>query len=86
MKKPENIFVAFTILLSGIFALTLITFGLGLSRQGSQPISGLRTLGGAIAEESGKETMQMFKVNENFAYFVDTQYIEGMDYIALMKF
>lgn len=86
MKKPDNIFVAFTILLAGIFAITLITFSLDLSREGHQPISGLRTLGGAIAEENGKETMQMFKVNENFAYFVDTQYIEGMDYVALMKF
>ena len=86
MKKPENIFTAFTILLLGIFALTLITFGFGLSRQGHQPISGLRTLGGAIAEEAGKETMQIFKVNDEFAYFVDTSYIEGMDYLALMKF
>lgn len=86
MKKPDNIFVAFTILLAGIFAITLITFSLDLSREGHQPISGLRTLGGAIAEENGKETMQIFKVSEEFAYFVDTEYLEDMEYIGLMKF
>lgn len=75
MKKTNNIFVAFTMLLSVLFVLTLVIFTLNLSREGHQPISGLRSLGGAIAEENGKETMQMYKVNEQYAYFVDTNYI-----------
>lgn len=80
MKKSENIFTAFTILLLGIFAITIITFTFNLSKQGDQPISGVRTLGGAIAEENAKETMRMYKVNEHFAYFVDR------DTISLGKF
>lgn len=80
MKKSENIFTAFTILLLGIFAITIITFTFNLSKQGDQPISGVRTLGGAIAEENAKETMEMYKVNEHFAYFVDR------DTVSLGKF